>query len=85
MSKKITTESFKNDISNQYGDEYSLLSEYKGSHIKVKMRHNICGNEYEVSPNKFRSGRKCPFCANKMRSIKRQKTKQVKQCIQKLQ
>lgn len=79
MSKKITTESFKNDIYDQYGDEYSLLSEYKGTHSKVKMRHNICGNEYEVSPNKFRSGRKCPFCANKMRSIKRQKTKEVLQ------
>lgn len=75
MSIKITTESFKKDIYDQYGDEYTLLSEYEATCIKVKMKHNICGHVYKVTPNKFRTGRKCPLCANKIRADKRQKTK----------
>ena len=79
MSIKITTESFKKYIYDIYGDEYTLLSQYEGTHKKVLMRHNKCGREYEVSPNKFKSGRKCPYCANIMRSIKLKKSKDILQ------
>lgn len=75
MSIKITTESFKKYIYDTYKDEYTLLGEYEGTHKKILMKHNICGHEYYVSPNKFRSGRKCPKCANKIRASKLKKTK----------
>lgn len=76
MAVKITTESFKKEIYDLYGNDYTLLSEYKLSHVKVKMRHNVCGHEYEVTPNKFKMGRKCPECANKSRGIKLKKSKE---------
>ena len=32
------------------------------------MRHEVCGNEYEVTPNKFKKGRRCPECAKRKRA-----------------
>ncbi|KFZ25668.1 MAG: hypothetical protein KQ78_02141 [Candidatus Izimaplasma bacterium HR2] len=43
---------------------YELLSEYKGSLIKVKIK---CpeGHEYMAVPSKFKIGDRCPKCSNK--------------------
>ena len=60
---KKSTEHFKKEISNIVGDEYSVIGEYKNNKEKVKMLHNNCGNEYEVTPGHFlSSGRRCPYC-----------------------
>ena len=40
---------------------YKLLSEYKGSKIKVNIRCNK-GHEYRVTPDNFKSGKRCPEC-----------------------
>ena len=56
---------FLNEVNRQVGDEYSILSEYKGSKEKVKVRHNICGNVWEVFPQLFLAGTRCPLCAKK--------------------
>ncbi|KFZ25606.1 MAG: hypothetical protein KQ78_02198 [Candidatus Izimaplasma bacterium HR2] len=40
---------------------YELLSEYKNVATKVKIRCNK-GHEYEVRPNNFKKGRRCPRC-----------------------
>jgi hypothetical protein len=32
------------------------------------MRHEVCVHEYEVTPNKFKQGRRCPKCAKKKRA-----------------
>ncbi len=41
---------------------YELLEEYKGTHIKVKLK---CpeGHEYTVIPSSFKNYRRCPHCA----------------------
>ena len=60
---KKSTEQFKKEVSNIVGDEYSVIGEYKNNKEKVKMLHNNCGNEYEVTPGHFLStGRRCPYC-----------------------
>lgn len=41
------------------GDEYTFLEPYQGSKTKIRVRHNICGNEYDVAPNNFLSGSRC--------------------------
>lgn len=43
--------------------KYTVLSDYVKSAIKVKIKHDACGHIYEVTPNKFKSGRRCPKCA----------------------
>lgn len=55
-------EQFAKEVEDLVGDEYTLLSNYEKSTIKVMMRHNKCKHEYEVNPNEFLSGTRCPSC-----------------------
>lgn len=65
-NKTKSTDTFKKEIYDMYKDEYSLISEYKNSKTHVKIRHNKCGHEYDVTPINFLKGRKCPNCSNKL-------------------
>lgn len=58
------------------GDEYSLLSGYVKSGVKVKLRHNLCSTEYEVTPNDFQQGKRCPICARHLMGAPRRKNKE---------
>lgn len=62
--RRKTTEEFKKEIFDLVGDSYSVLGEYINSNTKIKMKHNICGCEYEVIPYKFLNGQRCPKCNN---------------------
>ncbi|MCA7081975.1 hypothetical protein LGL73_14645, partial [Staphylococcus aureus] len=45
------------------GNDYTVLSEYKNNHTKIKMRHEVCGTEYEVSPTAVTNNHsRCPKC-----------------------
>jgi len=59
---KKTTEKFKAEISDLVGTEYSLIGEYESTHKKIKIKHNLCNREYNVSPTRFLAGDRCPFC-----------------------
>lgn len=62
-----TTESFKREILELVGAEYSLLDVYSQANQHIKMRHNLCGNVWKVTPNKFVNfGRRCPSCSRKV-------------------
>lgn len=41
---------------------YSILSEYTGNKNPIKLRHNICGNEFTKTPTHFKGGCGCPYC-----------------------
>ena len=62
---KKNTKDFKKEVHNLVKDDYSVLSEYINNKTKIKMKHNICGHEYEVLPKDFlkRNGNRCPLCA----------------------
>lgn len=61
--KRKSNNDFIEEIKKLVGDEYTPLTPYTTCHVKILMRHNICGHEYWVSPNKFTSqGRRCPKC-----------------------
>ena len=57
-----TTESFKQEVYNLVGDEYTVLGEYTSALKKIKMRHNTCGFNYNARPNDFLSGKRCSKC-----------------------
>ena len=64
--KKKTTDEFKQEVYDLVKNEYTVLNEYKNAHTKIKIRHNCeeCNNyEYEVKPNAFLNGCRCPKCA----------------------
>lgn len=62
MVARKSPEQFKTEFNNLVGNEYTLLSEYEKSNLKVKVLHNLCNNIYEVTPNAFLRGGRCPNC-----------------------
>ena len=65
MVRKKTHEEFTLEVCNLVGDEYVILSKYITAKVKVKILHKQCGREYEMRPNDFLNGVRCPHCANK--------------------
>lgn len=61
-TKTWTDKRFRQETDKLVGDEYIFLGEYINSSTKIKVRHNICGNEYDVTPNHFINGTRCPQC-----------------------
>lgn len=55
---------FLKEILQLVGNEYTVLGQFNGTMQKVLMRHELCQHEYEVTPNKFFKGRRCPLCSS---------------------
>lgn len=60
-----TTEQFKQEVFEMYGDEYEVVGEYINSSTKLEMKHN-CGLIYPVSPANFLNGKRCPRCMRRL-------------------
>ncbi len=55
------TPQFKKEVYDVAGDEYEVLGEYVNTHTPILFRHNVCGAEFEMSPNAFlHQGQRCP-------------------------
>lgn len=62
LSRTKTHEQFCKEVFDLVGDEYTVLGEYITARIKILIKHNTCGCEYEVQPDSFLSGVKCHEC-----------------------
>lgn len=62
---KHTTESFKQKVSELVGDEFVVLGDYVNNRTKIKMLHTVCGYEFDMKPNHFLSGVRCPQCSGR--------------------
>lgn len=74
-SKKqtLTTDEFKKRVEDlPHGDEFEVLSEYKGYHQRVTFKHKKCGTVWMATPASFMTSKhKCPVCAiNATRKVK---------------
>lgn len=69
-----SNEDFLKRVHEIVGSEYSFLDDYVDSRTKLTCRHNTCGYEWKVTPNRFSSGGRCPKCANILRSNALSKT-----------
>lgn len=67
-SKRKTNKEFISQVKTLVGSEYLFLDDYQGVDTKIRVKHNLCGNIYEVTPDKFMSGRRCPECMKVRRS-----------------
>lgn len=61
-NEKKDTEDFKREVFELVGTEYEVLSDYENSHKKIEMKHIDCSHIYQVTPDKFLGGRRCPNC-----------------------
>ena len=73
---KRTTESFKEKVKELVGNEYTVIGKYTNTNTKILMKHNKCGNEYMINPNKFIKGDRCPKCS-KYRKLTLEKAKEI--------
>ena len=60
--RKKDHETFLKEFNKTANNEYELISEYKNVSEKVLVKHIRCGHTYEVTPNKWLNGRRCPYC-----------------------
>ena len=62
VSPKKSYKAVKDYIENETG--YTLIStEFENNKVKLDVRHDICGNIYQVRYNDFQQGYRCPHCA----------------------
>ncbi len=59
--RTLTNEEFQSRIS-KINDKIILLEEYKGINTKIKVKCNVCQNEYLVLPNNLLKGNGCRQC-----------------------
>lgn len=72
--QRKTQEQFEKEIFDLVGDEYVVLGKYKNTSTKIKMKHMVCGKEFEIVPNAFLRGNRCNFCGIKLTGLKNTKT-----------
>lgn len=63
MTRKKTDKEFKKQVYDLVGNEYTFLEPYVNNATKLRVKHNKCGKVYQVTPNAFLKGNRCPFCA----------------------
>lgn len=83
-----TTEEFKKEVYNLVGKEYKVLGEYEKNKKPIKMQHNSihCNHIFNMNPNSFLRGQRCPVCGNNKKSEKlRRTTEKVKSEISKIE
>lgn len=65
-----------------YVQEYEILDDYQGWHIKMAFKHKICGSQFQTSPNSFFNTSnnvyhiKCPSCLQQIIHNNRTKSKE---------
>lgn len=73
MNKRKTTNQFRQEMLQKYGNEYTVLGEYINARTHIKMRHNECGNVFNALPTNLLKKAGCMEC--KGRNISKAKTK----------
>lgn len=84
-SKIKTNDRFIEEYRSLVGEEYLFLEDYQGAKTKISIRHNVCRQEYEVTPDCFLGGSRCLYCVHE-RTRKRltKSTKQFKSEVKEL-
>jgi len=70
-NQPLTTKTFIEKATNLFGDKYSYDKvEYKNAKTKIIIICNICGSDFEITPDHFLRGRGCLNCSRKELSKK---------------
>jgi hypothetical protein len=67
MTRRKTHEEFIKQVYDQVGNEYEVLGTYINANTKIEMLHSSCKTKYNVKPNNFLIGQRCPTCYGNIR------------------
>ncbi|WP_310876916.1 hypothetical protein [Priestia megaterium] len=62
---KKTTKEFIKEVHDLVNNEYEVVGDYTNNQTKLLIRHNICKTEWNILPNAFLRGNRCPTCSGK--------------------
>lgn len=62
MIPRKTHANFCKEVYGLVGEEYTILGQYINAKTKIKIQHNKCHYIYDVTPDGFFKGRRCPQC-----------------------
>lgn len=65
MAKRKTHEEFVKEVSDLVGEEYEVLGKYVNAKTKLLIKHNKCSHEWDITPDDFLRGRRCPKCQHR--------------------
>ena len=68
MAKK-TTEEFYKEVKEKGHGEYELVGDYVNAQTHTRIRHLVCGDEYNVKPTYFIAGSRCSKCQHKKANL----------------
>jgi hypothetical protein len=74
LRRTKTNDQFLDEVKELVGNEYTFLEEYRGADTKIKVRHEMCENEYLTTPRNFLSGKGCSLCGVKKRADAQRKS-----------
>lgn len=67
QSFRKTIDEFKQEVFDIYSDEYSVLGDYLKNDIPISIKHNVCGNIFNIRPSNLLLGGGCAKCSCKSR------------------
>ena len=67
--KRLTNDDIRKRLHDMYGDEYQLVGDYVNNTTDIKIKHIVCGNDFDKKPvNIFREKHDlCPICFSSAR------------------
>lgn len=74
---KKSTQQFKSQVASLSNGDYEVLGKYINADTHIEMKHMTCGYTWNIAPDKFLSGRRCPRCARNIRKTTIQFKKEV--------
>jgi hypothetical protein len=77
----ITQDEFEKRVEKMYGDEYTVVGKYINTSTHIRMKHNKCGLEWDVSPNNFSSGYRCSHCFRKPRKTHEHFLNEIREAV----
>jgi len=78
--QRKTTDEFKDEVYSIVGNDYKVMSEYKGTEIKIELKHQKCGYSFDMTPHNFLGGQRCPECNG---GVRRKTTKYFNEQVKK--
>lgn len=78
---KKTNKEFQAKVKDLVNDEYTFLEKYINARTKIKVKHNKCGYIYDVVPDSFLRGSRCPKCCGHLKKTDKEFKAEVKALV----
>lgn len=62
LKQRKTHDEFVDEISNKFGNKYTVIGQYIKANTKILIRCNTCNNNWDIFPYSILQGVGCPIC-----------------------